>query len=173
VAQVHVRAPVSKPPCLSSHRASFVNSYGGGAQALGASPTRGSSLRLPATAGRPFNGDHDVTAASRPVKAFVPVRIRLVTPISIWTTPAAVRRFAGSVLRMGWSLSGSNPHVGCKPTPWIGMGGIPHTFTAGNPRANAAMTWLANQPQGWFPSPSCDSWPQTSIECQLKKGKPR
>src|ERR1017187_6074692 len=27
-----------------------------------------------------FNGDHDVTAASRPVKAFVPVRIRLVTP---------------------------------------------------------------------------------------------
>ena len=38
---------------------------------VGASPTRGSS----------FNGDHDVTAASRPVKAFVPVRIRLVTPI--------------------------------------------------------------------------------------------
>ena len=37
----------------------------------GASPTRGSN----------FNGDHDVTAASRPVKAFVPVRIRLVTPI--------------------------------------------------------------------------------------------
>jgi len=30
-----------------------------------------------------FNGDHDVTAASRPVKAFVPVRIRLVTPISM------------------------------------------------------------------------------------------
>ena len=40
---------------------------------VGASPTRGSS----------FNGDHDVTAASRPVKAFVPVRIRLVTPISM------------------------------------------------------------------------------------------
>jgi hypothetical protein len=39
---------------------------------VGASPTRGSN----------FNGDHDVTAASRPVKAFVPVRIRLVTPIS-------------------------------------------------------------------------------------------
>ena len=38
---------------------------------VGASPTRGSS----------FNGDHDVTVASRPVKAFVPVRIRLVTPI--------------------------------------------------------------------------------------------
>ena len=36
---------------------------------VGASPTRG-----------PINGDHDVTAASRPVKAFVPVRIRLVTP---------------------------------------------------------------------------------------------
>lgn len=28
----------------------------------------------------PFYGDHDVTVASRPVKAFVPVRIRLVTP---------------------------------------------------------------------------------------------
>jgi len=27
------------------------------------------------------DGDHDVTAASRPVKAFVPVQIRLVTPI--------------------------------------------------------------------------------------------
>jgi hypothetical protein len=38
---------------------------------VGASPTRGPH----------FNGDHDVTAASRPVKAFVPVRIRLVTPI--------------------------------------------------------------------------------------------
>ena len=25
--QIHVRAPVSKPPCLSSNRASFVNSY--------------------------------------------------------------------------------------------------------------------------------------------------
>ena len=36
-----------------------------------------------------FNGDHDVTAASRPVKAFVPVRIRLVTPIS---GDAAARR---------------------------------------------------------------------------------
>jgi hypothetical protein len=40
---------------------------------VGASPTRGLH----------FNGDHDVTAASRPVKAFVPVRIRLVTPISM------------------------------------------------------------------------------------------
>ena len=40
---------------------------------VGASPTRGSNS----------NGDHDVTAASRPVKAFVPVRIRLVTPISM------------------------------------------------------------------------------------------
>src|SRR5512140_3788678 len=40
---------------------------------------RGASPRESAT----FNGDHDVTAASRPVKAFVPVRIRLVTPISM------------------------------------------------------------------------------------------
>ena len=53
------------PLCLSSHRAGFVNPY--------------SSVRV--RPGAPFNGDHDVTAASRPVKAFVPVRIRLVTPI--------------------------------------------------------------------------------------------
>ena len=52
------------PLCLSSHRTSFVNSY--------------SSVRVRPEA--PFYGDHDVTAASRPVKAFVPVRIRLVTP---------------------------------------------------------------------------------------------
>src|SRR6185369_894577 len=52
------------PLCLSSHRTSFVNSY--------------SSVRVRPEA--PFHGDHDVTAASRPVKAFVPVRIRLVTP---------------------------------------------------------------------------------------------
>jgi hypothetical protein len=41
----------------------------------------------------PFYGDHDVTAASRPVTAFVPVRIRLVTPISmdrsLWIITAA------------------------------------------------------------------------------------
>src|SRR5438045_1532351 len=30
-----------------------------------------------------YHGDHDVIAASRPVKAFVPVQIRLVTPISM------------------------------------------------------------------------------------------
>jgi hypothetical protein len=52
------------PLCLSSHRTSFVNSH--------------SSVRVRPEA--PFYGDHDVTGASRPVKAFVPVRIRLVTP---------------------------------------------------------------------------------------------
>src|SRR5262245_6903087 len=55
------------PLCLRSHRTSFVNLY--------------SSVRVRPEA--PFYGDHDVTAASRPVKAFVPVRIRLVTPISM------------------------------------------------------------------------------------------
>src|SRR5712691_147661 len=55
------------PLCLSSYRTSFVNSY--------------SSVRVRPEA--PFHGDHDVTAALRPVKAFVPVRIRLVTPISM------------------------------------------------------------------------------------------
>src|SRR5213075_94585 len=53
------------PLCLRSHRSSFVNLY--------------SSVRVRPEA--PFYGDHDVIAASRPVKAFVPVRIRLVTPI--------------------------------------------------------------------------------------------
>ena len=55
------------PLCLRSDRTSFVNLY--------------SSVRVRPEA--PFYGDHDVTAASRPVKAFVPVRIRLVTPISM------------------------------------------------------------------------------------------
>ena len=58
----HQFAPVPQQPQERFRKPLFV----------GASPTRGSS----------FNGDHDVTAASRPVKAFVPVRIRLVTPIS-------------------------------------------------------------------------------------------
>lgn len=64
--QFHVRAPISKPLCLQQQQGGFRKPV-----FVGASPTRGSS----------FNGDHDVTAASRPVKAFVPVRIRLVTPI--------------------------------------------------------------------------------------------
>ena len=91
------------PLCLSSHRTRFVNSYGGRVLTLGASPTRGSILNeegrmqneesgdlpIPRSAffihhsAFLFHGDHDVTAASRPVKAFVPVRIRLVTPISM------------------------------------------------------------------------------------------
>jgi hypothetical protein len=73
---------------------------------VGASPTRGpnkmtsaecgvrnrtsqirrvrvSGFRTPQSPLRIWTGDHDVTAASRPVKAFVPVRIRLVTPISM------------------------------------------------------------------------------------------
>ena len=62
----------------------------------------------------------------------MPVRIRLVTPISIWTTPAAVRPFAGLVLRMGWSLAAENRSlvmiVGSTPT---------NPFTAGNRRASA------------------------------------
>ncbi len=49
---------------------------------VGASPTRGSI----------FDGDHDVTAASRPVKAFVPVRIRLVTPISLGRKSQVIAR---------------------------------------------------------------------------------
>ena len=86
------------PLCLSSHRTSFVNSY--------------SSVRVRPEA--PIYGDHDVTGASRPVKAFVPVRIRLVTPnfhgapifksgvqntLSQTSSRRAVTRL---VLRIGW-----------------------------------------------------------------------
>src|SRR6185369_16103716 len=59
------------PLCLSSYRASFVNLYSS-VQVRPEAPAFADRLRL----GGPFNGDHDVTAASRPVKAFVPVRIR-------------------------------------------------------------------------------------------------
>ena len=45
VVQVHVRAPLSLPLCLSSYRAGFVNPYDGRPQGLRASPTRGSSLK--------------------------------------------------------------------------------------------------------------------------------
>ena len=57
-----------------------------------------------------FNGDHDVTAASRPVTAFVPVRIRLVTPIS---SDVAVRR-----LQLGISMAPPLKDVaGDRPQP--------------------------------------------------------
>jgi len=36
-----------------------------------------------------------------------------------------VRHFAGLVLRMGWFYCGSIPHVGWKPTPWLGAGRNP------------------------------------------------
>lgn len=94
---------------------------------VGASPTRGSILRSePAQAGlerrmpsiasgrrRAFanlaqsygwqaslHGDHDVTAASRPVKAFVPVRIRLVTPISMGRQLQVILHAKGRSLAM-------------------------------------------------------------------------
>src|SRR5213592_797150 len=85
------------PLCLSSYRASFVNSY--------------SSVRV--RPGAPFHGDHDVTAASRPVMAFVPARIRLVTPISKFeSSQQRFQQFAGAVLRISGFNRGSIPHVG-------------------------------------------------------------
>ena len=50
--------------------------------------------------GLQFNGDHDVTAASRPVKAFVPVRIRLVTPISMGRKLQVILHAKGRSLAM-------------------------------------------------------------------------
>src|SRR5881409_3921782 len=72
---------------------------------VGASPTKGSILRLVAAAWQAIYGDHDVTAASRPVKAFVPVRIRLVTPIPISTFST----FNAESRRRGW-LEASGLH---------------------------------------------------------------
>jgi len=57
---------------------------------------QGSELRM---AGQ-SNGDHDVTAASRPVKAFVPVRIRLVTPISMGRQLQVILHAKGRSLAM-------------------------------------------------------------------------
>ena len=59
------------------------------AEVRGANPRESAKVESPVSQhshyeperGLKLNGDHDVTAASRPVKAFVPVRIRLVTPI--------------------------------------------------------------------------------------------
>jgi hypothetical protein len=47
------------------------------------------------------------------VTAFVPVQIRLVTPISEFEPgQQSFRQSAGKILRMGWFNRGSNPHVG-------------------------------------------------------------
>jgi hypothetical protein len=85
------------PLCLSSDRASFVNSY--------------SSVQV--RPGAPFNGDHNVTAASRPVKAFVPVRIRLVTPISTGRIITACPLLVYPRLN-GLTMS-ARSHVRCRP----------------------------------------------------------
>ena len=82
------------PLCLRSYRASFVNSY--------------SSVQVRPEA--PFYGDHDVTAASRPVTAFVLVRIRLVTPIS-----------------MGRSCCGIDTDTNCRSTFQFGVLVLPRS----------------------------------------------
>src|SRR5437870_3981122 len=82
------------PLCLSSYRASFANSY--------------SSVQV--RPGAPFHGDHDVTAASRPVTAFVPVQIRLVTPIS-----------------MGRSCCGIDADTNCRSTFQFGVLVLPRS----------------------------------------------
>src|SRR6266478_1088696 len=105
------------PLCLSSNRASFVNSYSSVRVRPGA-PAFACRLRL----GGPFYGDHDVTAASRPVKAFVPVRIRLVTPISMgrsWSVilhhkegvPSVAKALAVRVRFPAWSASVRSRHL--------------------------------------------------------------
>jgi len=66
--------------------------------------------------------DHDVTAASRPVKAFVPVRIRLVTPISMGRSlsiilyhkegvPSVAKVLAVRVRFPAWSASVRSRHL--------------------------------------------------------------
>src|SRR5713101_2548140 len=126
------------PLCLSSHRTSFVNSY--------------SSVRVRPEA--PVYGDHDVTAASRPVKAFVPVRIRLVTPFR-WAEDdrlsSTIRR-AYRPWRKPWrsgfdSRHGVPPfdHVTCpssfaEAAPFVALGSEPH------PRSLCASAGFADSP---------------------------
>src|SRR6266516_2757152 len=112
------------PLCLSSHRTSFVNSYSS-VRVRPEAPAFACRLRL----GGPVYGDHDVTAASRPVKAFVPVRIRLVTPnfpgapisksaCSKYFEPDKQPSCIHATGSAHWlAHRGSNPHVGGKPTP--------------------------------------------------------
>ncbi len=87
-------ANLVEPLCLSSHRAGFVNPHTSVRVRPGAPVFRGEGrclmrgfhtgpARISYFIPRSFpSGDHDVRAASRRVKAFVPVQIRLVTPIS-------------------------------------------------------------------------------------------
>src|SRR5713226_518842 len=96
---------------------------------------RYSALRIPHSVLR--NGDHDVTAASRPVKAFVPVRIRLVTPTfqvqgakrtmqnsAFYTLHSA---FIWRAVEFGLSVSGK-PRAGSTPASAAEMAGFPSHF---------------------------------------------
>jgi hypothetical protein len=94
VVQIHVRAPVSKPLCLSSYRASFVNSY--------------SSVRVRPEA--PFYQGRDVTVSISACDADCaganPVALTIFTPVSkfkIFSHFGPVRRESGSPLESSCS----------------------------------------------------------------------
>ena len=114
------------PLCLSSHRSGFVNRHTS-VRVRPEAPAFACRLRP----GGPFPVGHDVTAASRPVKAAVPVQIRLANPISIqgrqqrrtrtgrWLSTRPCRQFpsrwpssAGGGLqsRRGWCNSSTGFH---------------------------------------------------------------
>ena len=93
-------ADASFPLCLSSLRESFVCSYSSARVRPGAADF--CILHSAFCISR--NGDHDVIAASRPVKAFVPVRIRLVTPISMGRSSQVIANTP-----MGWLLTVREP----------------------------------------------------------------
>ena len=65
------------------------------------------------TWGHHLDGGHDVTAASRPVKAFVPVRIRLVTPISGAVTACRLQLWS-FVVPLLKDVASDRPQA-CKP----------------------------------------------------------
>ena len=133
------------PLCLSSYRSGFVNRY--------------SSVRVRPEA--PFHGDHDVTAASRPVMAFVPVQIRLVTPISDFEPVRSESDSPSDSSCISWFNRGSNPHsahnrsIGRKP------GEIPQRFETARPARKRSPKSAQRTPNA-FGVPAAGRWSSVS-----------
>ena len=72
------------------------------------------------------DGGHDVTAASRPVKAFVPVRIRLVTPkqVGLYTLSSKLCTSLGRAVEYGLSVK-REIASGFEPRPSRHVAGLP------------------------------------------------
>ena len=120
--QIHVRAPLSLPPCLSSYRAGFVNPY--------------SSVRV--RPGAPVYGDHDVISSITPREGVCaganPVGHPKFQTLNQFTAFPAVR-WNGSVLR--WFNSRFDSAADSESAPWLGDGRNPTTVRSSEPSAQA------------------------------------